>query len=65
MALKCDTRNRGSDGGERNTARESEADIGKPLAPTLVPKFKELNPFCDIKAVGEVRGSYHHLHASP
>lgn len=26
----------------------SEADVSKPLAPTLVPRFKELNPFCDI-----------------
>jgi len=29
----------------------SEADVGKPIAPTLVPKFKELNPFCNIQAV--------------
>lgn len=29
----------------------SEADVGKKLAPTLAPKFKELNPFCDVKAV--------------
>jgi len=29
----------------------TEADVGKPLAPTLVPKFKELNPFCKINAV--------------
>eukprot|EP00928_Gymnodinium_smaydae_P022421 TRINITY_DN1883_c0_g3_i1.p1 TRINITY_DN1883_c0_g3~~TRINITY_DN1883_c0_g3_i1.p1 ORF type:complete len:1218 (-),score=364.25 TRINITY_DN1883_c0_g3_i1:368-3628(-) len=27
--------------------------MGKPLAATLVPKFKELNPFCDIKAAAE------------
>jgi len=32
----------------------TEADVGKPLGPTLLPKFKELNPFCDIKAVGEI-----------
>ncbi|CAE7199685.1 UBA2, partial [Symbiodinium necroappetens] len=27
----------------------SEADVGKPLAATLVPKFQELNPFCSIR----------------
>lgn len=27
----------------------SEADVGKPLAQTLAPKFKELNPFCEVK----------------
>jgi len=32
----------------------SEADVGKPLAPTLVPRFKELNPFCDIKAIDAI-----------
>jgi len=32
----------------------SEADVGKPLAPTLVPRFKELNPFCDIRAVDAI-----------
>eukprot|EP00933_Yihiella_yeosuensis_P028770 TRINITY_DN22588_c0_g1_i2.p1 TRINITY_DN22588_c0_g1~~TRINITY_DN22588_c0_g1_i2.p1 ORF type:complete len:1213 (+),score=350.78 TRINITY_DN22588_c0_g1_i2:70-3708(+) len=32
----------------------TEKDVGKPLAATLVPKFKELNPFCNIKAVEEV-----------
>ncbi|CAK9034577.1 Ubiquitin-activating enzyme E1 1 (Poly(A)+ RNA transport protein 3) [Durusdinium trenchii] len=26
----------------------SEADVGKPLAALLVPKFQELNPFCDV-----------------
>eukprot|EP00931_Biecheleriopsis_adriatica_P102120 TRINITY_DN77144_c0_g1_i1.p1 TRINITY_DN77144_c0_g1~~TRINITY_DN77144_c0_g1_i1.p1 ORF type:complete len:1235 (-),score=272.66 TRINITY_DN77144_c0_g1_i1:72-3620(-) len=28
----------------------AEADVGKPLGSTLVPKFKELNPFCDVRA---------------
>lgn len=28
----------------------TESDVGKKMAPTLVPKFKELNPFCKVKA---------------
>lgn len=32
----------------------SDADVGKPLAPILVPKFKELNPFCDVRAAPEL-----------
>lgn len=31
-----------------------EADVGKPLTACLVPRFKELNPFCEITAVEEV-----------
>lgn len=32
----------------------TEADVGKPLAATLVPRFKELNPFCDLKSVDAI-----------
>eukprot|EP00440_Ansanella_granifera_P062493 gb/GFBE01067762.1/.p1 GENE.gb/GFBE01067762.1/~~gb/GFBE01067762.1/.p1 ORF type:complete len:1255 (+),score=364.10 gb/GFBE01067762.1/:1-3765(+) len=32
----------------------SEADVGKPLGSTLVPRFKELNPFCDIKSADAI-----------
>jgi len=32
----------------------SEADVGKPLAVTLVPRFKELNPFCEIQSVDRI-----------
>eukprot|EP00929_Paragymnodinium_shiwhaense_P062973 TRINITY_DN31487_c0_g1_i1.p1 TRINITY_DN31487_c0_g1~~TRINITY_DN31487_c0_g1_i1.p1 ORF type:complete len:1224 (+),score=346.63 TRINITY_DN31487_c0_g1_i1:82-3753(+) len=27
----------------------TEADVGKPMASTVLPRFKELNPLCDIK----------------
>eukprot|EP00913_Durusdinium_trenchii_P004432 g4111.t1 len=27
---------------------QAQADVGKPLAALLVPKFQELNPFCDV-----------------
>lgn len=40
-----------------------EADVGKPLGATLVPRFKELNPFCDIRSVDTITEELVRQHA--
>ncbi|CAJ1382720.1 unnamed protein product [Effrenium voratum] len=42
----------------------SEADIGKPLDTLLVPKFQELNPFCDIRTASELNAEVVQQHSA-